>query len=57
MQSAGTRFSRYRLHMIAHGQGWTHRFEDPAACWNAFDRMLLDRLRSALGIVDIQSAR
>jgi len=26
--------------MSADGQGWTHRFEDLAAYWNGFDRMV-----------------
>lgn len=35
-----TCFSCYRQYMTADGQGWTHRFEDLAAYWNAFDRAL-----------------
>lgn len=35
-----TCFSCYRQYMSADGQGWTHRFEDLAAYWNGFDRMV-----------------
>lgn len=33
-----TCFSCYRQYMTADGQGWTHRFEDLAVYWHAFDR-------------------
>ena len=35
-----TCFSCYRQYMSADGQGWTHRFEDLAAYWNGFDRVV-----------------
>ena len=35
-----TCFSCYRQYMTADGQGWTHRFEDIAAYWSAFDRAM-----------------
>ena len=35
-----TCFSCYHQYMSADGQGWTHRFEDLAAYWNGFDRVV-----------------
>lgn len=35
-----TCFSCYRQFMSADGQGWTHRFADLGAYWNAFDRAM-----------------
>jgi hypothetical protein len=49
-----TCFSCYRQYMTADGQGWTHRFEDLAAYWNAFDRALRQWQARWQGFVHLQ---
>ena len=50
-----TCFSCYRQYMTADGQGWTHRFEDLAAYWNAFDHTVQQWQARYPGFVYTQS--
>jgi hypothetical protein len=50
-----TCFSCYRQYMTADGQGWTHRFEDLGAYWDAFDRTVQQRQARYPGFVYMQN--